>query len=186
MSDLYQAKMNRPHKLPVLVITGPVGVGKTSVATALSELLVQAEMAHAVIDLDWLRCCYPSPADDPFQLRLGVQNLAGVWSRYQVAGAARLILVDIVERRATLDSYQAAIPHAEILVVRLHADLITLGLRLEGREVGASLAWHQQRAAELTALMEQAQLEDLLVDTMDRSALDIAREVAARTQWIAW
>jgi len=69
--------------------------------------------------------------------------------------------------------------------VRLHADLITLRQRLEGREVGTSLAWHQQRAAELMTLMEQAQLEDLLVDTMDRSALDIASEIVARTKWVA-
>ncbi len=68
--------------------------------------------------------------------------------------------------------------------MRLHADLITLRQRLEGREVGASLAWHQQRAAELTTLMEQAQLEDLLVDTMDKSALAIASEIVARTGWI--
>jgi energy-coupling factor transporter ATP-binding protein EcfA2 len=173
------------QKLPMLVITGPVGVGKTTVAAALSELLSQADLAHALIDLDWLRWCYPSPADDPFQLTLGIQNLAAVWSHEQAAGAARLILVDVVETRATLDSYQAAIPHAERLLVRLHADLATLRQRLEGREVGASLAWHQQRAAELTTLMERARLEDLLVDTMDRSALDIAGEIIARTGWIA-
>jgi len=172
------------QKLPVLVITGPVGVGKTTVAASLSELLSQAALPHALIDLDWLRWCYLSPADDPFQLELGIQNLAAVWSHYQAAGAARLILVDVVETRATLDSYQAAIPHAEFLLVRLHADLATLRQRLAGREVGASLAWHQQRATELTTLMEQAQLEDLLVDTMARSAYDIAGEILAHTKWL--
>jgi adenylylsulfate kinase len=173
------------QNIPVLVITGPVGVGKTTVATSLSELLGQANLAHALIDLDWLRWCYPSPPDDPFQLELGIQNLAAVWSHYQAAGAARLILVDVVETRATLHSYQTAIPHAKTLLVRLHADLTILHQRLAGREVGASLAWHQQRAAELTTLMERARLEDLLVDTMDRSALDIAGEIIARTGWIA-
>jgi adenylylsulfate kinase len=137
------------------------------------------------IDLDWLRWCYPSPADNPFQLELGIQNLAAVWSHYQAAGAVRLILVDVVETHATLESYQTAIPHAETLLVRLHADLATLRQRLAGREMGASLAWHQQRAAKLTTLMEQARLEDLLVDTMGRSALDIAQEIIARTGWIA-
>jgi adenylylsulfate kinase len=172
------------QKLPVLIITGPVGVGKTTVAAALSELLGQAALPHALIDLDWLRWCYPSPADDPFQLTLGIQNLTAVWSHYQAAGAARLILVDVVETRATLESYRAAIPHAETLLVRLHADLLTLRQRLAGREVGASLAWHQQRTAELTTLMEEARLEDLLVDTMDRSALDIAQEILAHIKWL--
>lgn len=31
--------------------------------------------------------------------------------------------------------------------------------------------------------MEQAQLEDLLVDTVGRSALDIAQEIIARAAW---
>jgi deoxyadenosine/deoxycytidine kinase len=163
----------------VLVITGPVGVGKTTVAAELSELLGQTRQAHALVDLDWLRWCYPSPADDPFQLALGLQNLAAVWSRYRAAGAARLILVDVVESRATLASYQTAIPGADILLVRLHADLPTLYSRLAGRERGVSLAWHQQRAAELTTIMAQAQLEDLLVDTTGRSPLDIAKEIIA-------
>ena len=125
----------------MLVITGPVGVGKTTVAAALSELLGQAGLPHALIDLDWLRWCYPSPAEDPFQFALGIQNLAAVWSHYQAAGAAHPILVDVVETRATLDSYQATIPHAEFLLVRLHADLATLRQQLAGREAGASLAW---------------------------------------------
>jgi hypothetical protein len=33
--------------------------------------------------------------------------------------------------------------------------------------------------------MEQARLEDLLVDTMDRNALDIAGEILTRIGWIA-
>jgi hypothetical protein len=37
----------------------------------------------------------------------------------------------------------------------------------------------------LTTLMEQARREDLLVDTMDKSAFDIAHEIVARTGWIA-
>jgi hypothetical protein len=45
-------------------------------------------------------------------------------------------------------------------------------------------SWHQQRAAELTTLMDQARLEDLLVDTMDRSAYDIAGEILAHTKWL--
>jgi adenylylsulfate kinase len=127
------------QKLPVLVIIGPVGVGKTTVAAALSELFSQADLAHALIDLDWLRWCSPSPADDPFHLELGIQNPTAVWSHYEAAGAARLILVDVVETRATLHSYQAAIPHAETLLVRLHADLATLRQRLAGR--GWAQAW---------------------------------------------
>jgi adenylylsulfate kinase len=176
--------MTAQRMTPVLVLTGPVGVGKTTVARALSELLAHADIAHAVIDLDELRWCYPSPVNDPFQIKLGLQNLAVVWASYRAAGAERLILVDIVETPATLDGYLAALPNANLVVVRLHAPVPTLLHRLEGREVGASLIWHQERAAELTTLMECAQVEDLLVDTENTGVLDIAKDILAQTGWV--
>ena len=169
--------------IPVLAITGPVGVGKTTVAGAISELLGNAGLAHALVDLDWLRWCYPNPADDPFHMALGRRNLAAVWANYRAAGAERLILVDIVESRAEVVRYEAAVPGAAIVVVRLQAALPTILRRLEGREAGASLAWHQQRAAELATQMERDQVEDLLVDTEGKVAADIAREIVVRSGW---
>jgi hypothetical protein len=114
-----------------------------------------------------------------------VAHRSPAWLGSCTLAAVRLILVDVVETRATLDSYQVAIPDAEALLVRLHADLATLHQRLADREDGAGLIWHQQRAGELITLMEQAQLEDLLVNTIDRSALDIAGEIIAGSGWIA-
>src|SRR5919204_2152456 len=108
---------------PVLVVTGPVGVGKTAVAVEMSNLLGEMLVAHAVVDMDWLRWCYPSPEHDPFHIALGLQNLASVWANYRAAGAGRLVLVDIVETRSQLATYQAAIPGADILVARLSATL---------------------------------------------------------------
>src|SRR5688500_12076589 len=89
--------------IPVAVITGPVGVGKTSVASAISDLLGDAGRAHALIDMDWLRSCHPAPPDDPFHTALGIDNLARVWAGYRGAGAERLVLVDVVEERGMLD-----------------------------------------------------------------------------------
>ena len=169
--------------IPVLVITGPVGVGKTTVAGAISELLGDAGLAHALVDLDWLRWSYPGPAHDPFHMALGRRNLAAVWGNYRAAGAQRLILVDIVESREEVARYRAAIPGAAIVVVRLQAALPTILRRLEGREAGASLAWHQQRAAELATQMERDRVEDLLVDTEGKVAAGIAREIVVHTGW---
>ncbi|MET8756910.1 hypothetical protein [Lentzea sp. NPDC004782] len=44
-----------------LLITGPVGIGKTTVAEAVGDVLAAASVPHAVIDLDWLRHCTPKP-----------------------------------------------------------------------------------------------------------------------------
>ncbi len=168
---------------PVLVLTGPVGVGKTAVAGELSNLLIGMRVAHAVVDMDCLRSSYPRPEDDPFHTVLGLQNLAALWENYRAAGAVRIILVDIVETRSALITYQVAIPHADILVVRLNATLPTILRRLEGRETGASLAWHQHRAAELAGQMEEELVEDLFVETEGRTIANVAREVLTLVGW---
>jgi adenylylsulfate kinase len=173
----------QPPSTPVLVITGPVGVGKTTVAVAISDLLIAANIAHAVVDLDWLRYCHPPPADDRFHTALGLQNLGAIWANYRAAGAGRLILTDVVETRALLAQYQAVIPNAAITVVRLHAALATLHSRLAGREAGASLAWHQRRAAELLGLMEAHPVEDFRVETDAKTAFEIAQEIMTIVQW---
>src|SRR5919199_2088260 len=93
----------------VLVLTGPVGVGKTAVAAELSNRLRDMRVAHAVVDMDWLRECYPSPPHDRFHTALGLRNLAAVWANYRAAGAGRLVIVDIVETRSQITTYQVAI-----------------------------------------------------------------------------
>jgi hypothetical protein len=167
----------------VVVLTGPVGVGKSAVAGELSNLLNAADLAHAVIDLDWLRWCHPAPTVDPFHTALGLQNLAAVAGNYRAVGASRLILVDIVEARPALADYHAAIPGADILVVRLNATLPTIHRRLEGRETGDSLRWHQERAVELLGLMEEHAVEDMLVETEGKTVEAVAGEVLARLGW---
>jgi hypothetical protein len=170
--------------LPVLTITGPCGVGKTTTAAALSDLLDERGLSHALIDLDWLRWCHPSPPDDPFHEALGLRNLAALWSEYRAAGAERLILVDIVETRETVSRYRAALPNAEIQVVRLGASMATIHRRLEGRENGSSLEWHQNRAVELAEMWERSPSEDYIHDTEGMTPLEVALAILRRAGWI--
>lgn len=107
--------------VPVLVVTGPVGVGKTTVALAASELLDQRGISHALVDADWLRWRYPRSSHDPFETALGLRNLAAVWANYRAAGAGRLILADVMESREAVTAYLSAVPGAEVVVVRLCA-----------------------------------------------------------------
>jgi adenylylsulfate kinase-like enzyme len=48
-----------------MLINGTVGAGKTSVAEMVGDLLTEAGMPNAVIDLDWLRRSWPSPESRP-------------------------------------------------------------------------------------------------------------------------
>lgn len=170
--------------VPVLVITGTVGVGKTTTGVAMSEILDHQGIAHALIDQDMLRWSSPRPVDDPFNVAVGLRNLAAVWANYRAAFAERLILIDVVETGAELAGYHAAIPDATIQVVRLIASLPTILRRLEGRETEASLAWHQKRAPELSAIMDLNRVGDLRVDSEGRASSDVAREILSRAGWI--
>ena len=167
-------------EIPVLVITGPVGVGKTATALALSDCLDDRDVPHALIDLDWLRWCHPSPTEDRFHIRLGLQNLAAVWPHYHAAGARRLILADVVESREAVAEYRQAIPGAILQVVRLRAPLATIHQRLRDRETAATLDWYLHRAAELDQLMDAQQIGDISVDTEGKTPKEVALDVLTR------
>jgi hypothetical protein len=53
--------------VPVLVVTGPVGVGKTSVSEEIFDQLAARDITHAVVDLDALGLSWPYGEGDPFQ-----------------------------------------------------------------------------------------------------------------------
>jgi hypothetical protein len=69
-------------------------------------------------------------------------------------------------------------------VVRLHATLPTLNARLARRDAGASLVWHQQRAAELILLMERNGIGDLIIDTEGKPESEVAWEIVRHLQWV--
>lgn len=172
-------------QVPVMVITGPVGVGKSSVAAEVSELLDRAGVPHALVDVDALRWCYPRPPDDPFRVELAMRNLGAIWPNFVQAGARRLILVDVIERRTDLHRVADAVPGAEFCVVRLRARPETLRTRVEVREAGLGRERMLRRALELAAQMDRHPVEDLLIETDEREIPAVALEVLSRTSWLA-
>jgi len=56
----------------------PVGTDKTSVAEMVGDLLTEAGVPNAVIDLDWLRRSWLSPAGDRFNVAVSLRNLRSV------------------------------------------------------------------------------------------------------------
>jgi len=172
-------------RIPVLLVAGPVGAGKTSVACELSELFDQAGVAHAFVDVDSLRWCYPRQPSDPFRVELAMQNLATIWPNFLAAGAERLLLADVIESRAELSRIETAVPGADVCVVRLRATLETLESRVQQREQGFGRERHLRRAAELTVRMDGDGVEDILVDTDRRTIPAIAHEIAKRSDWLA-
>jgi predicted kinase len=165
-----------------LLITGPVGVGKTTVAEAVGDVLAAAEVPHAVIDLDWLRYNWPSPADDPFHLELELRNLRAVARNYAEAGAQRLVLAGVLERRADRERYAEAVG-AKLNVCRLQANLSVVRKRLAQRHRDDSgLEWHVNRAEELEKIFAAARVEDFVV-AAGQPVPEAAQDVV--TGWLA-
>ena len=112
-------------------------------------------------------------------------NLAAVWSNYVEGGAERLIVARVVEDRAELAQYRAAVPDAQPVVCRLTAPLALMHERLRIREPGMNLDRALERAHELTDILERAGVEDFAVDNgPGRPIGDVAREALSRAGWL--
>jgi hypothetical protein len=169
--------------VPVLLITGPVGVGKSTIANEAAWLLRQAGIPHALVDLDRIEQCWPVPADDPGNERVSHRNLACMWANFRQAGADRLILVRVLEARSLLRRVTAAVPGAQITVVRLRAPLAVLHERIRSREA-SDPDWFLDAATHTAEVFEQAQVEDHLVYNENRRATAVAEEVLYRVGWL--
>ena len=178
--------MNRTSVTPAraLLLTGTVGSGKTSVADTIGDLLAHAGIANAVIDVDWLRRSWPCPPEDPFNGKLALRNLSAVARNYLQAGVARLVLAGVIESRAERSAYQTAVA-VPLTVCRLRVELPTVRQRLIRRHEhdDDGLRWHLDRSGELDRILEQAQVEDVVVDATTTSIRTTAEAVMAAVDW---
>ncbi|MEY2426412.1 MAG: hypothetical protein QOI61_1984 [Actinomycetota bacterium] len=169
--------------VPVLLITGTVGAGKSTIAYELNDALSELEIPNAMVDLDAL--CAQWPSSSKWNADLMFENLALLWPNCQAHGATHLVLAHVVEDRVELERYRDAIPGAEIMVVRLVSPHEVRVKRLVGRmPPGPSLQWHLRRTGELEALMDHAAVHDLLVENGERPVRDVAMEILQRAGWV--
>jgi hypothetical protein len=171
--------------VPVLLITGPVGVGKSTVLFDAARLLRQASVPHAVVDLAQIGAAWPAPPDDRWQERLIHRNLACVWSNFRDAGAETLLLARVLEDRSLLRHIEAAVPGARITVVRLRASKEVLEARIRRREGGRDPSWYLDVAAYLVDVMEQSEVAEHVVTNEQRSVAEVATEVLRAAGWLS-
>jgi adenylylsulfate kinase len=167
--------------LPVLAISGAVGVGKTSVLVELHDILVSEGIPHGCVERDAL--AYSWPTQGRFNEVIVERNLSCVVTNFLEAGAGRLIIAGVIEAPADLAVYSRCVPNAEIQVCRLTAGLELRRERLRAREKGAGLDWHLDRTVELDTILDSAKVEDFSVDNGDRPLREVALEVLTRAGW---
>jgi adenylylsulfate kinase len=162
----------------VIVITGSMGAGKTTVLGEAADLLAAHGMAYAAVDLDALGVSHLNDSAGD----LAYANLRSVWANYAAAGARHVLVATAVESRSELDRLHDAIPHAEFVVCRLRAPLETMKERVRLREPGMHQEKFVARVAELERLLDAAAVEDFTV-TNSGSVTDAAREMLVKAGW---
>ncbi|GAA1284406.1 AAA family ATPase [Brachybacterium alimentarium] len=144
-----------------LLITGAVGVGKTTAADAIGDELAIRGVPGAVMDLDRLRQAWPAPIDDRFQTKLTLANLRSMTRNYRDVGAQVLVAAGVLETREERLAHESAFG-CPLTVVRLTVPHEVVRARLHRRhELDPNgLAWHLDRYDELTAILDAAMVAD--------------------------
>jgi hypothetical protein len=166
----------------LLIITGSMGAGKTSVLGEASDILALQNIPHAAIDLDAFGLAHlPSGArNDAVMFR----NLQSVCKNYAVLGVRRFLVARAIEDRAALECCRKAVSARNTVVCRLTATTRTMRQRIKMRESGVLRKQFVARVATLNAILDRAQLEDFALISDDRSVTEIAHDMLLKAGWI--
>jgi broad-specificity NMP kinase len=122
----------------VVLITGPAGVGKSTIGFRFYIKCLKAGLTAGYVDLSQIGFIQPAGAGTPGNQRLKARNLAAIWRNYQAAGATRLVAVGAIGNEADSGLYTDELEGAGITFTRLRAGSGELRLRIMSRGAGGS------------------------------------------------
>jgi len=104
---------------------------------------------------------------------------------YRAAGAKRFILAGVIESEAEIPRYVAALGSARMFVCRLVArpEVLESRLRFRHREDRERLTRHLDHVNELSKVLEAAEIDDLVLDSSDIPAVELAVAVRRAAGW---
>jgi predicted ABC-type ATPase len=164
----------------LVVISGSMGSGKTSVLGEASDVLTANGIVHAAIDLDALGTAHlPRGAADHIRCR----NLAAICRNYAAEGVAKFLLAGAIEDAQELDRIRLAAEAGTVVVIRLTAHRETMQERIRTRETGMLQSLFVARVAELEAILDRAHLESVTICNDGRTITAVARELLVAAGW---
>ncbi len=176
----------------ILLITGPAGVGKSTLCWEISRQLSLRAASHAVIETDELDRIHPKPAPEALARLLpgckdvSALTLHALWSVYRRLGHHRLIMPGVMMHLGFDKGWIAqAIPGASITVVRLLASEEALRERLSRRESPATLEDQIARTLRQARTMAANPADALTLGTEGQTVEQLALAVLSQTGWAA-
>jgi len=168
--------------LHVLLISGTVGAGKTTLALKMHDILSNHEIPNSCLDLDHLS--YSWPANGPFNSTTVFKALEKVLPVYLETGVQYLILPRVVEQENELHKYSEILNPTSMTLIRVTASEKTRLTRLKSRESGESLKWHLNRTTELEEILQKSALEDHLISNENSPVEETALNVLKLIKWL--
>lgn len=168
----------------VLVVNGTMGAGKTTIASAVADLLREREVPHAWVDVDALCQVWPTTPGDPFAQGLVFEQLAVLAPGLAARGLRHVVLPRVVEDADDRERYEQAFDGADVVIVRVDASVDVRVARLAAREPeGYWQDFALARTRELAAVLERLDLDDAVVLNEGRSKPEVAADVLAAAGW---
>jgi len=165
-----------------VLITGGLATGKTTVSTAVGDLLEAQGIAGCVVDLDWLCWAWSPRLDSPGLHRLLCDNLRTLVPRLLAEGLNRLVLCRTLLEPEHIRDVRDAVG-LRMQVVRLTVSHEEAEQRLRQRDSGQALATHLSELGSFAAAAELAAIGAPVVDTTGRATEDVANELLAMLGW---
>jgi predicted kinase len=160
-------------------------VGKSTAAEALHDLLVGADVRHAVIEGDLLDLAHPAPHAEHPEAHLAERNLAAMWARYRELGHHRLVFTNTV---SVLEHEHLAAAMGDdpvVTVVLLRAGDDVTAERLTRRAGGVPPDAQVAHSARTARRLDSATADTVTrVDTDTMAPADVARRLAMLTGWV--
>lgn len=168
-----------------ILLNGTVGAGKSTLANAIGAREEANSRPHAVVDLDQIRRAWPAPKIDRFNHEVELRNLGDLVRNYRRAGAEHFILAGVIEDARQIPRYEDALQSSGLFVCRLVAPEATLKTRLQKRhsDTQDELTWHLGRVGELSAILDNAALDHLVLDSSRSTPEELAVTVCVAAGW---
>ena len=157
-----------------VVITGPPGVGKTCVLTALVDALTDDDVPHAAIELETLAWTHPALGDE-----LWLRHVQTTCALYREAGHQLLLVAETLETDDDLSRLRAVLGAEGYFLVRLEAQPATLVERILEREPESwsGLAGLVEHTQELAVTMPALRGVDLVLSTESQRPEAVAHRI---------